>query len=90
MYRVEMAFDTEDDEICNAVDKIFEKQNLVCADKSIMKRVYCDSGNKHDYGRFWAAFFQMKKDSDIVRHIKKCLWYNGADCENLMTEFLLA
>ena len=53
-----------------------------------MVRVYTDKGREQDYGRFWAAIFALKESSELSDNLKECIWYNGAEKENLITEFL--
>lgn len=68
-------------------DEIFESEDLNCIDR-LSVRVYADKGRKQDYGRFWAAIFALKESSELADNLKECIWYNGAEKENLLTEFL--
>lgn len=94
MYKVELSFDTNlldvthVESLCMQTDEIFEKEDLSCADRQPGKRIYQDKGRKQDYGRFWAAIFALKDMRGIVENLKECFWYNGAEKENLITEFL--
>lgn len=94
MYKVELSFDTDIlnqasvEKMCAETDAIFEQEDLACTDRQPGRRVYHDRGRKQDYGRFWAAIFALKKASWIAEHLKECFWYNGAEKENLITEFL--
>ena len=93
MYKVELSFDPNglDQEVLDKLyaktDEIFASEDLECLDK-LPIRVYIDKGRKQDYGRFWAAIFALKESSGLSEHLKECIWYNGAQQENLITEFL--
>lgn len=94
MYKVEIKFDIHNltmddmDRICEQTDRIFEREDLNCADKKPGIRVYLDRGREQDYGRFWAAIFELKNSVWITRHLKECFWYNGNERENLITDFM--
>ena len=66
MYKVELKFDTSKlapetvNQMCEQADQIFEQEDLSCAVKALGSRIYLDRGRKQDYGRFWAAIFQLK------------------------------
>ncbi len=94
VYKVELSFDTSRlneetvEQLCRQTDKLFEQEDLSCAERLHGKRVYVDKGRKQDYGRFWAALFGLKDLSGLTEQLKECFWYNGVDRENLITEFL--
>lgn len=94
MYRVELSFDTSAldadsiERLCARTDEIFGQEDLNCAARQPGRRVYQDRGRKQDYGRFWAAIFALKDAPFLAEHLKECFWYNGAEKENLITEFL--
>ena len=94
MYKVELSFDTSRlnaetvEQLCTQTDRLFEQGDLSCAERQLGKRVYVDKGRKQDYGRFWAALVGLKDIAGLTEQLKKCFWNNGADRENLITEFL--
>ena len=94
MYKVELSFDTSRlnaetvEQLCTQTDRLFEQEDLSFAERQLGKRVYVDKGRKQDYGRFWAALFGLKDISGLTEQLKECFWYNGADRENLIIEFL--
>lgn len=94
MYKVEIKFDSDNltpddmDRICEQTDRIFEREDLDCANREPGRRVYLDRGRKQDYGRFWAAIFALKNAVGISNHLQECFWYNGEERENLITEFM--
>ena len=69
-------------------DQIFEQEDLSCAVKALGSRIYLDRGRKQDYGRFWAAIFQLKNSVGIAENLLECFWYNGTEKENLITDFI--
>ena len=80
MYKVELKFDTS---------KLApETVNQMCAVKALGSRIYLDRGRKQDYGRFWAAIFQLKNSVGIAENLLECFWYNGTEKENLITDFI--
>ncbi len=95
MFKVELSFRIDTlpqdalSDMCARTDAIFERENLKCTEKKLGSRVYLDRGSKQDYGRFWAAIFDLKRDASLVSCLKECFWYNGSDRENLLTGFLL-
>ena len=86
MYKVELKFDTSKlapetvNQMCEQADQIFEQEDLSCAVKAL--------GRKQDYGRFWAAIFQLKNSVGIAENLLECFWYNGTEKENLITDFI--
>lgn len=94
MYKVEIKFDSrllaeEDmDKICEQTDQIFAREDLDCTKCGGGKRVYLDRGRKQDYGRFWAAIFELKNSEWITTYLQECFWYNGNEKENLITDFI--
>lgn len=94
MHKVEIKFapsnltQHEMDKICEKTDEIFKKDNLNCTDRALGRRVYLDQGQKQDYGRFWAAIFELKSAAGISEHLQECFWYNGDKKENLITDFI--
>lgn len=93
MHRVELSFDSDRleqdvlERLYKKTDEIFESEDLNCIDRRLV-RVYADKGRKQDYGRFWDAIFALKESSEPADNLKECIWYNGAEKENLITEFL--
>ena len=83
MYKVELKFDTSKlapetvNQMCEQADQIFEQEDLSCAVKALGSRIYLDRGRKQDYGRFWAAIFQLKNSVGIAENLLECFWYNG-------------
>ena len=94
MYKVELKFDTSKlapetvNQMCEQADQIFEQEDLSCAVKALGSRIYLDRGRKQDYGRFWAAIFQLKNSVGIAENLLECFWYNGTEKENLITDFI--
>ena len=94
MYKVELKFDTSKlapetvNLMCEQADQIFEQEDLSCAVKALGSRIYLDRGRKQDYGRFWAAIFQLKNSVGIAENLLECFWYNGTEKENLITDFI--
>lgn len=94
MYKVELSYDMEKldtetiNKMCAKTDEIFESEDLECTNRQPGKRTYLDRGRSQDYGRFWAAIFALKDTAWLTEHLKECFWYNGADRENLITEFM--
>ena len=94
MYKVELSVEAsqlsrdEVDGLCKQADQIFDKEDLKCIARQYGKRVYVDRGRKQDYGRFWAAIFAIKDSAWLTKHLAECIWHNGNDQENLITEFL--
>ena len=68
--------------MCEQADQIFEQEDLSCAVKALGSRIYLDRGRKQDYGRFWAAIFQLKNSVGIAENLLECFWYNGTEKEN--------
>ena len=60
---------------------LFEQEDLSCAVKALGSRIYLDRGRKQDYGRFWAAIFQLKNSVGIAENLLECFWYNGTEKE---------
>lgn len=93
MYKIELSYDSERleqdvlEQLYAKTDRIFESEDLNCVDKQAV-RVYEDKGRKQDYGRFWAAIFALKESTELAENLKECIWYNGSEKENLITEFL--
>jgi hypothetical protein len=87
MYKVELKFDTSK-LAPETADQIFEQEDLSCAVKALGSRIYLDRGRKQDYGRFWAAIFQLKNSVGIAENLLECFWYNGTEKENLITDFI--
>lgn len=79
MYKVELSFDTSRlnaetvEQLCTQTDRLFEQEDLSCAERQLGKRVYVDKGRKQDYGRFWAALFGLKGYIWTNRTIKRVL-----------------
>ena len=68
--------------------KVELKFDTSCAVKALGSRIYLDRGRKQDYGRFWAAIFQLKNSVGIAENLLECFWYNGTEKENLITDFI--
>ena len=77
-----------DKNVKEQADQIFEQEDLSCAVKALGSRNYLDRGRKQDYGRFWAAIFQLKNSVGIAENLLECFWYNGTEKENLITDFI--
>lgn len=94
MYKLELSFDTNAldtdslEKMCEQTDKIFEQEDLTCTKRQPGRRIYLDRGRKQDYGRFWAAIFALKSSAALAGSLKECIWYNGNERENLITDFM--
>lgn len=94
MYKLEINFNTIDikqeeaEEMCMQTDEIFAREDLLCENQEPGRRTYVDKGRKQDYSRFWAALFALKNSSWLVDHLQECFWYNGANKESLMADFI--
>lgn len=89
MYKVELKFDTSKltpetvNQMCEQADQIFEQEDLRCAVKALGSRIYLDRGRKQDYGRFWAAIFQLKNSVGIAEIVVlMCVEYNECIRQN--------
>ena len=89
MYKVELKFDTSKlapetvNQMCEQADQIFEQEDLSCAVKALGSRIYLDRGRKQDYGRFWAAIFQLKNSVGIAEIVVlMCVEYNECIRQN--------
>ncbi len=76
------------DNLCKRTDSIFSNEELECKVSSCGTRTYLGKGRTQDYGKFWAAIFQLKATEDISIRLKECTWYNGNERENLITDFM--
>lgn len=93
MYKVEIMFNTKDlaqesiKELNFQTDLIFKKEDINSVNIH-GRKLYCDQRRKEDYGRMWAAIFELKRNNWITDHIQECFWYNGNDKEDLLTDFI--
>jgi hypothetical protein len=94
MYKLELSFDTSAldtdslEKMCEQTDEIFAQEDLTCENRQPGRRIYLDRGRKQDYGRFWAAIFALKNSAALAGSLKECVWYNGTERENLITDFM--
>lgn len=93
-YKVEIKLDLDNlsakdrDSLCRRTDSIFSSEELECKVSTCGMRTYLGKGHTQDYGKFWAAIFQLKTAKDISARLKECTWYNGEERENLITDFI--
>ena len=78
------ALDRED--LCKKADCIFEMEGLQCEVSEQGMR----NGQPQDYGNFWVAIFQLKSAGEVAERLSECIWHNGEDSENLITDFMKA
>lgn len=92
MLRVEFKIDGENEivaKVCRELDMMFLRREIAHSElQNIGERIYIGTGNKEEYGRFWAVFFELKKTSWIVQHIKVATWYSDRLPSNLLNDFL--
>ena len=95
-YKVELKLNLENlsdldrEELRKKADRIFETEGLQCEVSEQGTRVYRGNGQPQDYGNFWAAIFQLKSAGEVVERLSECIWHNGEDSENLITDFMKA
>ena len=83
-YKVELKLNLENlsdldrEDLCKKADCIFETEGLT----------YTGNGQPQDYGNFWAAIFQLKSARELAERLSECIWHNGEDSENLITDFM--
>jgi hypothetical protein len=90
MFRVELGFDTNNldvEEICERTDEIFAKHNMPCESKTVGRRVYTGTGDKNDFGKLWAAIFDIDSAPQITNCLTEGIWFNGRENEDLLTDF---
>ena len=76
--------------IAGKADRIFETEGLQCEVSEQDMRIYKGNGKPQDYGNFWAAIFQLKSAGEVDERLSECIWHNGEDSENLITDFMKA
>ena len=95
-YKVELKLNLENlsdldrEELCKKADRIFETEGLRCEVSEQDMRIYKGNGKPQDYGNFWAAIFQLKSAEEVAERLSECIWHNGEDSENLITDFMKA
>lgn len=95
-YKVELKLNLENlsdldrEDLCKKADCIFETEGLRCEVSEQGMRTYTGNGQPQDYGNFWAAIFQLKSAGEVAERLSECIWHNGEDSENLITDFMKA
>ena len=95
-YEVELKLNLENlsdldrEDLCKKADCIFETEGLQCEVSEQGMRTYTGNGQPQDYGNFWAAIFQLKSAREVAERLSECIWHNGEDSENLITDFMKA
>ena len=93
-YKVELKLnlenlsDLDSEKLCKKADRIFETEGLQCEVSEQDMRIYKGNGKPQDYGNFWAAIFQLKSAGELAERLSECIWHNGEDSENLITDFM--
>ena len=80
-YKVELKLnlenlsDLDSEELCKKADRIFETEGLQCEVSEQDMRIYKGNG---------------KSAGEVAERLSECIWHNGEDSENLITDFMKA